>query len=1303
MNRTYKVAKSLTRGVVVTSEKASSYQGKAVKTVIAAAVATLVAGSAMAASYIDPVEGAKVYADTTAEQTDTLNDSIVYKKTENGAGALVTPNQSYTFDKTLWVIADQAEADAAQAPKYVQANGFFMSSSAANDSKLTNKGTIYVTALNKAHYWATHAMSGDKGEIINDGTIIAKNAVALASGSNGNGVKIINNGTIVVENQGRAIGLEAGTAPVAENNGTITVGALAEGAEQIIGVYISDNVSGASFTNKKGGVINAAAEGAIAIVFGEGSNNTATLASGSVTQGDIVVKSADSTNNIEIEKDASVTGDVIVKLGTAALTGAEGAAVDGDLIAAAGAATVAKELTFKNVTVGTAAVEKTDTTPEVKATDGSVTVNSKSELYADTVTLNTAGSEFTNNGYTELGTVTFAKASTAGASTRDTPANGFVNNGEAVIEKLVFVNGSDVFTNGKDGSVEIGSVVVPLNSDGGEVTLTGVTNQGKVYTDLKNVAAKDEDGKWGATAFGTALKGSSILDESITSDVTLDEYKEIIGVLGDKVALHSANITTTDGGAISLTDATSVGSGDFGHAEVAGTYSTGTPNFEPQISKALSFGSFTFTPASEKTPAITSAALGNTANKITLRGDKNGNVINGVKSDVAVTLTNVNFGAEDEDRGTLQNDIVIAGDTKVVGSFTARDVQLDNSGALTVEGNFTVDQLSRVANTTSGAATVQEFGTLTVLGEKLPAAADGTLAEDQTLQIGDAAITVTANADDAGAYGSMLVAGNYTAAANAYHEAHEEENVVYVGQATTFNGTVAFDKNSTSVQNAVVIDMAGLAADTSYKAVTADKDGVKTDHQIVNAGAALTADKLVINNLQAVSHDSLKYDEENKVWTALVGNVTAGTNVDVGSLFFNSTYADGVLTFNTDKELLADIRSLGLNTAGQIALSTENLQFNQNAVADKIIFGLEELVTPSENVQQTLKAEAEKLGLTLDFESGDYELTIDPTNADQVAFDQKVQGVMDGLLTQLINAENAATNMAALGGAFTTALDINDQVTAAVSRRTSAQRVEGFTPWVDVFGTTNEAKRLYGNGAGYEADIYGAVLGFDYTAACGGTLGVAFNVGQADGNSVGSGAKVDNDADFYGVSLYGAQTFGDFNVKADLGYTQVSNDLSTNNVLGSYKESLDANVFTFGLGTEYLAKFGALNITPHAGIRLSRIDMDDSKYGADYDTMTVYQLPLGVAFSGTFDTNGWKLAPMVDLSVVPAFGDKDAVATYTGGIQSVTRVVDTNPIQATLGVSAQNGAWTFGLNYGLTAGSDDRLNNSFNANARYTF
>ena len=223
-------------------------------------------------------------------------------------------------------------------------------------------------------------------------------------------------------------------------------------------------------------------------------------------------------------------------------------------------------------------------------------------------------------------------------------------------------------------------------------------------------------------------------------------------------------------------------------------------------------------------------------------------------------------------------------------------------------------------------------------------------------------------------------------------------------------------------------------------------------------------------------------------------------------------------------------------------------------------------------------------------------------------------------------------------------------------------------------------------------------------ASCGGTLGVAFNVGQADANSTNiSEAKIENDADFYGFSLYAAQTFGAFNVRADFGYTQVKNDLSMAGVTKTWKESQDADMITFGVGTEYLVQAGALNVVPHAGIRMNRLSMDDSKYGADYDDMTVYQLPLGVAFSGNFDVNGWKLAPAFDVSVVPPFGDKDAVASYFGGITETTRVVDTNPVQGTLGVEAQNGAFTFGLNYRLTAGGDDRQNNSFNANVRYSF
>ena len=71
MNRTYKVAKSLTRGVVVTSEKASSYQGKAVKTVIALAAASLV-GSVGATALTGPVEHVTISSDQTTEVTTSV-------------------------------------------------------------------------------------------------------------------------------------------------------------------------------------------------------------------------------------------------------------------------------------------------------------------------------------------------------------------------------------------------------------------------------------------------------------------------------------------------------------------------------------------------------------------------------------------------------------------------------------------------------------------------------------------------------------------------------------------------------------------------------------------------------------------------------------------------------------------------------------------------------------------------------------------------------------------------------------------------------------------------------------------------------------------------------------------------------------------------------------------------------------------------------------------------------------------------------------------------------------------------------
>ena len=345
---------------------------------------------------------------------------------------------------------------------------------------------------------------------------------------------------------------------------------------------------------------------------------------------------------------------------------------------------------------------------------------------------------------------------------------------------------------------------------------------------------------------------------------------------------------------------------------------------------------------------------------------------------------------------------------------------------------------------------------------------------------------------------------------------------------------------------------------------------------------------------------------------------------------------------------------------------------------------------------------------------------------DEHLFDAASSDAQIAMLTQFSQAVNGMTSMgefkaasqaleegsnsAVLGGAYNAALDAGEQFNKALDRRMTVanglNRAEGFTLWADVIGTSNQAKKLYGN-SGYDLDLYGGVLGGDYTfAQYDATLGAALTVGTGSGGSKGTATSIDNDVDFVGFSVYGNKRCPIVNSKFDLGYMQTKNDISAANSMGNWSSDVKAKAFTFGFGVELPTTVGIVNVTPHAGIRYTRLDVEgrDGLFGTDDDKLNVFQAPLGVTFSGAFETSGWNLAPTFDLSVVPAFGDKDATTKYNGlTTEVITRVVDSSPVQATLGLSAQKDAFTFGINYTLGAGSDERQNHSFNANVRYTF
>ena len=929
-----------------------------------------------------------------------------------------------------------------------------------------------------------------------------------------------------------------------------------------------------------------------------------------------------------------------------------------------------------------------------------------------------------------------------------------LNNGDYKLDTLSVWHGTisggqgaekSTATIGQDATLTVNALDLTkgvLKNDG-TLTVTGtataqagatVTNSGTINVGVASLISKVEEAGSNftatATEFGKAAgtAGGTIVDTSRTTAMKIGELNAIKTALGItdsvKTTLLFANssLVADDGKNLTFSD-------------VDGTKSLNTVATSDNAAVTFSKDSMLGALAFDSTKVTTDVTItGPSSGAVVLAGDASGNVFTGVASGKAVNVSgNVKLGAgidgvTDAKAINVANKLVVGQAAKlgIDTSVTAKDIT--NSGAITVTGSLAAASLAG--------------GTVTLTGGDLYVAGTAPKAETRARTFAlraaapsaeetpkyETAFAVETKVGTQGTTPNFVVFGTTDTAVKAKAlkalesaEVSGSTAVLYVdkhlslasgavalgAQAPTSDGTLTSDVNT-----AVVIDTQAIAAH-NY----APTEGLFTG---VTANNGTLGGNVVLTNL---TNKAFTKNADGSFSMLLGDNVTVAGQVATDAGFYTASFdaASKSLVVAADETELQNLKDAGVYIAGAVAQDVRTMTNSGNQLVRDVIYGnaAHDAFRAAQDAKIDALAENGKALVTeagidnayFNTQKNRFDTTQlgDATLKAQLeALNAQMDAIENAAGAYEVASLNAAANMAVAGGAFTTALDINDQVTATLNRRTSlanlnVSRAEvGITPWVDVFGTTNEAKRLYGSNAGYEADIYGAVLGFDYTASCGSVIGLALNVGTADGNSVGDGVKVDNDTDFYGVSLYAARQFGDFNVQADLGYTQTSNDLKTNGAYGAYSESLDADVFTFGVGTEFLASAGMVNVVPHAGIRLTTIDMDASKFGADYDKMTVYQLPLGVTFSGNFEAAGFKVAPMVDVSVVPTFGDKDAVASFIG--QDVTtRVVDTNPVQAKLGVTAQSGAWTFGINYGLTAGGDDRMNNSLNANVRYTF
>ena len=278
----------------------------------------------------------------------------------------------------------------------------------------------------------------------------------------------------------------------------------------------------------------------------------------------------------------------------------------------------------------------------------------------------------------------------------------------------------------------------------------------------------------------------------------------------------------------------------------------------------------------------------------------------------------------------------------------------------------------------------------------------------------------------------------------------------------------------------------------------------------------------------------------------------------------------------------------------------------------------------------------------------------------------------------------------------------------------------GGTLWVAPIYKSSDSDDFGAQGLNYgvDFDLYGVALGGDYKVTNEVTVGAMFNVGSGslDGQGNAAAAGTSNDFDYFGFALYGAYQAGALTVTGDLSYTQVDNDLEGSNEVGKLTASSDTSAWSLGVTGQYKFSFAAVDVTPHAGLRFTSLDLDDYSLEAaghgtvanyDGDTMSVFSIPVGVTFAKSFEGESWTVTPALDLHVTGQFGDDEAEGsvawTGTNLSTSVTsEVFDNFTYGATLGVEAQSNSFSFGVGLGYT-GSSNADEFSAQANARFTF
>ena len=917
------------------------------------------------------------------------------------------------------------------------------------------------------------------------------------------------------------------------------------------------------------------------------------------------------------------------------------------------------------VTNGNLAVEqlRTSAAETVQATDGSTVTASLAALG-----LGVSGSAFTEAKYPATTAPTNGDV-VAGAVKLDQDSvlkiTGIADGTEFTVAGL---SGAKALVSGAgtagSGLIDLGNIKVSGYDTSKVIDLVSDTNlAGITYKDLQAATVK-------ASGFATSAIYGKVQSSGATIEIGSGATLELTGSDGKLISYESGSgnwvnttVTLGSGGELIATGTNgSVGSvtgnsGTFGVAKggsviVEGNVDVGELFIDQASTMTVQ------TAAAGKTPYTVKTGLFQADGTFTAQ-------------DATVELSNAKNTTAEVDTIAKGGVVTVAGLKKTAG-------KLDVLGSLTVTGK--IDGSGSTINvgnaTTAGTLVAGEL----VSGSKVfadPAWVDGKAQETSVVAVK----TLAAGATVEGGRNSIIALGTTNAAeavnavaATGFTLAETDAaKKIYSADTKTVNSVLYVNGGKTAETQAAMIK--GVAAvHGADKAASSAISGVNV---ATNSMLAIDATTVDTTGTTAVFAQAMTLEDNSVVYLA---NAAAGQTIKLSGTSVTDRGAD--LFYHGDLLMDANIDD-----------ATNNLTVTMIGAADREVLG---------------NLPGMKAAMAM-YETG---ANIGNTSKSALFNDWLYTSSNHASINEVRTAAKDVASLGATTGVQTMTMDAVNQMGETVADRVSllTQRAAGVNVWAAANGGMFEAKSLF-DGAGYESDIYSGVLGVDYQFACNAVLGAALTIGTADTDNKNSTVKASTDSDLVGFSVYASKTFADvLGVSADIGYLTASNDVTANGYGQAWKFSQDTDAFTIGLRTEVLAEVGAVKLVPHIGIRYTALSTDgfEAGYKTEIDDQNIFQMPVGVTVSGDFKTGDWTVAPKFDLSVVPTFGDKDAdlklgITGVNATDDLAVRVIDSNPVQATLGVNATNGAWGFGLNYKLGVGSDDRMNNTFNVNVRYAF